>query len=587
MKDVNISTATKNNWERLGKGDIETDAEIISRLSKRANKQYSVKNIIPIEYFLNPKNYIILEKILKYTQDYNVDIKTLIFNLALNYLSKSDLIVLSETFHWSANNFYLEKILQDFDIHIYDEYLLNMDFPADEVDFLGIVYQSLLLEGNKNKQGSYYTPGKIVKSLCENLSKESVFLDPCCGTGSFLLNGASEICSPENIFGCDIDEVACFIAKINLIVKFKTVEFNPNIYNIDFLSDNKVLNEKIFDVIATNPPWGAQISKKVQCLFPEIKSGESYSLFITKAIRLMKQSGTCCFVLPESILNIKTHSDIRKYILENSSISEIRLLGKVFSGVLSGVVLLKLEKSNREDVLISTFENSYNILQQNFKTNKHYNFAIYSQQDSALLAKIYSVKHLTLENSKWALGIVTGNNNKHITPLKADTEVIYTGKDVLKYCLRPSQRYIHFNPENFQQCAQTKMYRAPEKLVYKFISKKLVFAYDNTGALVLNSANILIPNIETHSIKTVLAFLNSSVFQYIYNKKFSVLKVLKSNLVQMPFPLLSEEFRISIEALVDLYLSEQDNKYLNDIDLIIYKLFNLNVAEIEYLENEL
>ena len=32
-------------------------------------------------------------------------------------------------------------------------------------------------------------------------------------------------------------------------------------------------------------------------------------------------------------------------------------------------------------------------------------------------------------------------------------------------------------PDKFQQCAPDDLYRAQEKLIYKFISKNLVFAY--------------------------------------------------------------------------------------------------------------
>ncbi len=46
------------------------------------------------------------------------------------------------------------------------------------------------------------------------------YLDPCCGTGSFLLKVSENLKLPKKYFGCDIDKTACFIAKINLIIKF-------------------------------------------------------------------------------------------------------------------------------------------------------------------------------------------------------------------------------------------------------------------------------------------------------------------------------------------------------------------------------
>lgn len=109
------------------------------------------------------------------------------------------------------------------------------------------------------------------------------------------------------------------------------------------------------------------------------------------------------------------------------------------------------------------------------------------------------------------------------------------------YRLKPLKLFIRYNRNELQQVAKEKYYRAKEKLVYKFVSDKLVFAYDESATLVLNSANILIPRAPTMSTKTVLAFLNTELYQYLYRVLFAEIKILKGNLLQLPFPLLSEK----------------------------------------------
>ena len=64
------------------------------------------------------------------------------------------------------------------------------------------------------------------------------------------------------------------------------------------------------------------------------------------------------------------------------------------------------------------------------------------------------------------------------------------------YLFRAPAAFIRFDPDRFQQAAPERKYRAPEKLVYRFISKKLIVAYDDRGRLTLNSANILIPRVD-------------------------------------------------------------------------------------------
>ena len=75
-------------------------------------------------------------------------------------------------------------------------------------------------------------------------------------------------------------------------------------------------------------------------------------------------------------------------------------------------------------------------------------------------------------------------------------EPVAKGTDVKPFYLGKPAQYLLFDQEKFQQTAPEWKYRAKEKLVYRFISKRLVFAYDDKQSLTLNSANILIPNLD-------------------------------------------------------------------------------------------
>lgn len=570
-----ISNATKNNWNKLN----VSENEIVGKLSKRANKQYSNKNIIPVEYFNNKKNIEIVNNILAYVHEKNIDIKDVIYCLAMNILSKNEYveIVLNRVY---TGNIYISEIIEEFGVHYLDDVLLKYYLPQDEPDILGIIYQSMLKEGNKNKKGSYYTPRSIIKKFVYSAKNTNKILDCCCGTGSFLLEFANVIDDPKNLYGFDIDSTACFIAKINLILKYKTKHFRPNIFNLDFLKESEQKLKGIkFDIIATNPPWGAKNKKDYVKFFPEISSKESYSYAIVQAEKYIKDDGKCFFVLPESILNVSTHQDIRKFILKNFAIEEIELLGKAFEGVLTDVVTLKLTKKLQNNINIINKNNVLTVKKSAYEKNINNNFSIYDNKDVEIINKIYSKKYSDLKNSKWGLGIVTGNNAKHISK-NTKGEKIYTGKELTTYIIKDSEKYIKFERSKFQQVAPNEIYRADEKLIYKFISKKLVFAYDNQQRLVLNSANILIPNIETHSVKTVMAFLNSTLFQYLYKKIFNELKILRGNLQELPFPKLNKAQKDNIEKLVDKYILTREEKYLYEIDDIVYNIFALNNDEI-------
>ena len=223
-------------------------------------------------------------------------------------------------------------------------FLLDCELP-EQRDILGILYQSLLFEGQKSQNGSYYTPLNIVDGIIKDyVKKNSKVLDPCCGTGQFLLAFSNIVENPLNIYGMDCDKTAVRIAKLNILIKFKNKNFTPNIFckNTLFDTENNGLSsfysykykgintfidkDKNFDIIATNPPWGAHFSKtekkKLKNLYPQITSFESFSYFLKKSLSLLSGSGVISFILPESILNVKAHKDIREIILKTTQVKK-------------------------------------------------------------------------------------------------------------------------------------------------------------------------------------------------------------------------------------------------------------------------
>ena len=118
--------------------------------------------------------------------------------------------------------------------------------------------------------------------------------------------------------------------------------------------------------------------------------------------------------------------------------------------------------------------------------------------------------------------------------------------------------------------------------MYKFVSSRLCFTYDDTQSLFLNSANILIPEVDGMSVKTVLAFLNSSLFNFLYVKRFGDLKILKGNLSALPFPKISTEDDLKLSVLVDQAL-QGNTEAITEIDNAIFALYQFDDEEIKII----
>ena len=563
-----ISNATMRNWSRL-------DYSAASKLNSRANKKLSKKVIIPTEYFSNINNIEIVENILNLIRQLDLDIFDALYSLSINLLTKHNLI---EKPH-------VQQTLSEYKKYRLSNELLYISLPDDEKDILGIIYQSLLSEGEKNITGTYYTTNSITINMTESLdfSHEETFFDPCCGSGAFLL--ALQNVKPTQIFGADINPIAVMIAKVNLLLKYVDAEFVPQVYCYDYL-DNYSINNDRYDYIVTNPPWG--VTNIVKSLSNTIFSKESFSLFFEKAYHQLKEKGIVRFLFPESILNVKTHKDIREFILQNGDLQQIQYYSNTFNGVTTKIIDLLHKKSARTPfVFIKKKNATFSMPKTAFSHTQNTVFNILNEIDIAIVEKVKKIGIYNLADSIWALGVVTGDNK---TKLKLNPqngfEKIYTGKEIMPYRLKPAKNYIYYDRKQLQQVAKEEYYRAKEKLVYKFISKNLVFAYDNTASLFLNSANILIPQIPNMSIKTVLAFLNSELYQYLYCTLFSEIKILKGNLIELPFINITQEQDNLISSYVQNILNGDDN-YIMKIQEEIYKLFDINNSQKKYIREKI
>jgi len=630
---VGVSTATIRNWTKAGhicpastrpltfleESVLNLKKRIYSseftRLKNRANKAASETKFFPDEYANNSSLALHIEQISSCVKENGFALEPTMFLCALHLLvdkgevsqsKNNDPFDLESCHSWARQS--VKNVMTDWrsslkiENKIQYSLLLGLLSPHDEDDYLGLLYQCISSEGAKSEQGSYYTPTKLVTdSLSHIKSPITTFLDPCCGTGKFLIQAAEAFeLEPVNILGFDLDQVATNLARINLLLAYRDKDFMPNIHCMDSLSElatgeifcetNNLLGS--IDAIATNPPWGAYKNDSIKRRLSEtITTGETFSLFLEKSICLLRKGGQLSFILPESILKIKTHSDIRSLIFNETRINVISLLGRQFTGVYTPVIRLDLIKEAPDENWLVTIENGqglHQIAQSRFKTNDNLTFDIHiKSNDEVLLDRIYSVEHTTLSgNAEWALGIVTGDNKKYIKITRDSwDEPIYRGSDIHPYRLGDSCSYIRFEPERFQQVANVKYYRAPEKLIYKFISKRLVFAYDDKQSLSLNSANVLIPRIPGMSIKVALAFLNSSIFQYIFMKKFSTHKVLRGDLEKLPFPRIDADIHNTIENLADAAIA--GDEYVEKLRRTIFQAFRLSEHDASIINNAL
>ncbi|HOA06279.1 MAG TPA: N-6 DNA methylase [Spirochaetota bacterium] len=464
-------------------------------------------------------------------------------------------------------------------------------------DLAGYIYLELQNKKAKNKKGQYFTPAGIVSSMTEKvITKENYrkirILDPACGSGQFLISAFQRLLpfyledgiSPEeagkniirnSLFGIDYDETAVEIARYNLaMISGVSFSFPVNIIHGSFLSEKSIFEEKnndnLYDCILGNPPWGSSISSSDKIYYRKTfscaKSGiNTFTLFLEKALGLLKDSGRLSFLLPEAYLNIKAHQQSREDILSSCIIEEINIWGEQFQNVFAPSISLFLQKDSSDKrktniVKVSGKEerekNTYSLIPQaGFIKNPEYIFNVkFGHKAESIINLINSGENLYLKkNASFFLGIVTGNNEKHIFDHYSEEhpDPIITGKDLLPFYIKNPSKYFRFTPEELQQTAQTDYYKTKNKFLYKFIGSRLTFAYDEEGFFSLNNVNGFISKSLLLKDEALLAILNSSLIQYYYQNMFFTVKVLKGNLERIPIRLIKKDSQMMISSLVN------------------------------------
>ena len=434
------------------------------------------------------------------------------------------------------------------DFHMKSKSNLKISIPdivREEHDLIGDCYQYLCSKHERLKKGSFYTTESIVEKVVEKLdiSEDTSLFDPACGSGNLILN--SKVKNPEQVHGMDLDPLAVMCCQFNYYLKFGNAAPEPDIRCGDFqefVMKSKDLDMK-FDVIICNPPYGADM-EFVE--FGEVKSIDCLDYFVEHASNI---ANTSVFILPETVINVKKHENLRSWILQKKKLAAVQSFGAGIAGTLYNIVALTLTQDENNNYFFDGKQVDYdftiNVLDGKFRP--------IGGDEMEFILKMYAIPHQTLEKCKHVTGIVTGDDDKflHDEPT-AGSEPVITGKHISPYKIT-GQKYINYEEVKNQLAIAVKesYFRTPEKLIYHTVSRYLEFAIDTDSRLTTCTANFFLVKDIKVSTKCIMAMFNSRIFNRLNKLLFGDKVNRGGNIKKLPIPILDEEQQQRMEHYVD------------------------------------
>ena len=376
-----------------------------------------------------------------------------------------------------------------------------------------------------------------------------------------------------------------------------------------------------FDIVIANPPYvllqNSDISIETQNNLKETYcvaqyKVDLYHLFIERGGKLLDKNGFLCYITSSTFLTNTYTEKLRQFMLDGFSVSFIvNIEDSVFEACVNTCIIGMARDRSASNELVYY----KGVLKPNFIASElsicpqieylHANLCIIqpmgNYDDNLIMSKIEDnsaplknyalVKFgMQLRNRKiYPTDVITNPDSEELTPFHRKC---LTGKDIMECYSVYNNRYCYFNREaKCGGCWDESVQNAKVKILIRQVGAIPVCGIDVNGYAVLNSAFMVI----AHSINhyALLGLLNSKVLKYYWSKKFedkrkAFPKIKGSYIELLPIIKINDDYFNSLVKKIVSMRKEGDNcvKEINEMNLMVYKLYNLTYDEVKVVDPE-
>lgn len=234
--------------------------------------------------------------------------------------------------------------------------MADLDLAKAPAHLFGEAFQALIGPRLRGEKGQFFTPKSLVQGMVQILDPKpwERVLDPCVGTGGFLTEAFlyqarryGEGGSTGGLIGVDKDSgLARLSGALLTVLAGQRAEIN-NFNSLDFdawrISTGSNPSNG-FDVVLTNPPFGAKIGIKEQSILSNYSFGHIWNqsktsgwaatealcasedpqvLFLEFCVRVLRPGGRLGIVLPEGMFGNKQTAYVWTWLRQQGSIDAL------------------------------------------------------------------------------------------------------------------------------------------------------------------------------------------------------------------------------------------------------------------------
>lgn len=346
-----------------------------------------------------------------------------------------------------------------------------------DLDILGKFFETFLRYSNDKKElGIVFTPRHITDFMCElaGIEDDDKILDPCCGTGGFLVSAFSKLrnklkektLSPEEydkkmyqlkseqLYGIEEESSGKLYGLACLNMIFRGVG-HTNITHRDCFKQQFDFK---FNKILINPPYAQKKNNK---------NGRHETDFLEYSLKNLEKGGVLCAIVPYSIFSESNGDDWRRALLKQHRVlASISVPETLFYPASAPAIIVVIEahipqKLNDEIFFARLSDDGYDI-DRNKRTKKR------KGQQNIIIEEFLKWKALRQANIKYQI-------NK---------------EEFIKVCKIKSDNYLlELVPEAYLESKEYSKEIIAETLEY-VIKEQLGFQLKFSNKLIKNTAKI-------------------------------------------------------------------------------------------------